>query len=97
LAWLLAGGTPHPTLDFYRRWFDAVVVADFDYAGARNVFVAVGSGRLHFYDRPPRSTERNAVNHVGLVIEDLDYLAEAMAAAGVNLPKGVHGSRTATT
>ena len=31
----------------------AVVVADFDYAGARNVFVAVGSGRLHFYDQAP--------------------------------------------
>ncbi|QQS23700.1 MAG: hypothetical protein IPM43_09630 [Actinomycetota bacterium] len=33
------------SLEFYRHWFDAVVVADFDYAGARNVFVAVGSGR----------------------------------------------------
>ncbi|MFV0525481.1 MAG: VOC family protein [Acidimicrobiales bacterium] len=77
------------SLDFYRRWFDAVVVADFDYAGARNVFVAVGSGRLHFYDQPPRTTERNAVNHVGLVVEGLDHLAEAMAEAGVPLPKGV--------
>lgn len=77
------------SLEFYRRWFDAVVVADFDYAGARNVFVAVGSGRLHFYDQPPRSTERNAVNHVGLVIDGLDALAEAMHEAGVHLPKGI--------
>jgi len=77
------------SLEFYRRWFDAVVVADLHYAGARNVFVAVGSGRLHFYDQPPRTTERNALNHVGLVIERLDELADAMAAAGVPLPKGV--------
>lgn len=77
------------SLEFYRRWFDAEVVADFDYAGARNVFVAVGSGRLHFYEQPPRSTERNAVNHIGLVIEGLDALADAMKAAGVSLPKDV--------
>ena len=77
------------SLAFYRRWFDAVVVADFEYAGARNVFVAVGSGRLHFYDQPPRSTERNAINHIGLVVRGLDDLATAMAGAGVELPKGV--------
>jgi catechol 2,3-dioxygenase-like lactoylglutathione lyase family enzyme len=77
------------SLEFYRRWFGAQVMADFDYVGARNVFVAVGSGRLHFYDQPPRGTQRNAVNHIGLVIEGLDALAEAMADAGVHLPKGV--------
>ena len=77
------------SLEFYRRWFDAVVVADFDYAGARNVFVAVGSGRLHFYDQPPRTNERNAINHIGLVVEGLDTLADAMADAGIELPKGV--------
>jgi catechol 2,3-dioxygenase-like lactoylglutathione lyase family enzyme len=77
------------SLEFYRRWFGAVVVADFDYAGARNVFVAVGSGRLHFYDQPPRSTERNALNHIGLVIENLDALYDAMVDGGVHLPRGV--------
>lgn len=77
------------SLEFYRKWFDALVVADFTYAGARNVFVAVGSGRLHFYDQPPRSTNRNAVNHIGLVVCGLDALAEAMEAGGVKLPKGV--------
>ncbi len=60
------------------------MVADFDYAGARNVFVAVG--HLHFYDQPPRSVERNAVKHIGLVVEGLDAPAEAMADAGVELP-----------
>jgi catechol 2,3-dioxygenase-like lactoylglutathione lyase family enzyme len=77
------------SLGFYRRWFAAVVVADFTYAGARNVFVAIGSGRLHFYDQPPRTTERNAVNHLGFVIENLDALYDAMVAEGVGLPKGI--------
>ena len=77
------------SLAFYRRWFGAEVVADFSYAGARNVFVSVGSGRLHFYDQVPRSTERNAINHIGLVIGNLDALADAMEAEGVHLPKGV--------
>jgi hypothetical protein len=57
--------------------------------GHAKVFVAVGSGRLHFYDQPPRSTNRNAVNHIGLVVRGLDALAEAMIAEGVDLPKGV--------
>lgn len=77
------------SLAFYERWFGAAVVADFSYAGARNVFVSVGSGRLHFYDQAPRGTERNAINHIGLVVSGLDALAEAMQAEGVELPKGV--------
>jgi len=68
---------------------DAVVVADFDYAGARSVFVALGSGWLHFYNQPPRSTERNAINHIGLVVKGLDALAVAMEVSGVEPPKGV--------
>jgi catechol 2,3-dioxygenase-like lactoylglutathione lyase family enzyme len=77
------------SLAFYRRWFDAVVVADFTYAGARNVFVALGGGRLHFYEQPPRTTERNAFNHLGFAVEGLDALFDEMHAAGVALPKGV--------
>lgn len=77
------------SLTFYRRWFDAEVIADFEYAGARNVFVAIGSGRLHFYDQPPRNLERNAFNHIGLVVENLDELHRRMTDAGLELPKGI--------
>jgi catechol 2,3-dioxygenase-like lactoylglutathione lyase family enzyme len=77
------------SLEFYRRWFGAEVVADFEYAGARNVFVAIGSGRLHFYDQPPRTSERNAFNHIGLVVENLDELHRRMTDAGLELPKGI--------
>ena len=77
------------SLTFYRRWFDAEVIADFEYAGARNVFVAIGSGRLHFYDQPPRTLERNAFNHIGLVVEDLETNSTDLTDAGLELPKGI--------
>jgi catechol 2,3-dioxygenase-like lactoylglutathione lyase family enzyme len=77
------------SLAFYERWFDARIVADFTYAGARNVFVAIGTGRLHFYDQAPSGTARNAVNHLGFVIDDLDALHERLVAEGVPLKKGI--------
>jgi len=77
------------SLEFYRRWFDAEVIADFEYAGARNVFVAIGSGRLHFYEQQPRTLERNAFNHIGLLVENLDELYRRMTEAGLELPKGI--------
>ena len=77
------------SLAFYERWFDARVIVDQVYAGARNVFVALGSGRLHFYDQPPKSTERNAFNHLGFVVEGLDELYDEMLAEGIELPKPV--------
>ena len=35
------------TIDFYTRWFDAEVVNDVVFAGARNRFLRVGDGRIH--------------------------------------------------
>ena len=66
------------TLDFWRRWFDAAILYDGAAAGARNVFVDVGGGRLHFYDQPPRDHGRNAVHHLGIRVESLKALVERM-------------------
>lgn len=73
------------TLDFYRRWFDAQVIADHEFAGARNVMVQVGTGRLNFYDQAPRDSGRNAIHHLGFQIDDLADLAQRMADAGYEL------------
>lgn len=70
------------TLDFYRRWFGAEVVADQQFAGARNVMVRVGDGRLNFYDQAPRDRGRNAVHHLGFQVDALADLVERMAEAG---------------
>lgn len=77
------------SLDFYRRWFGAEVLSDEVFAGARNVLVRVGDGRLNFYDQPPRDRGRNAVHHLGIQTEDLAALVEAMTAGGVAFRKPI--------
>jgi catechol 2,3-dioxygenase-like lactoylglutathione lyase family enzyme len=70
------------SLAFYRTWFDAEVVADTSFGGARNVLVAVGDGRLNFYDQPPRGRGPSAVHHLGFQIEGLAGLAKRLIDAG---------------
>jgi len=38
------------SLQFYEGNFGGRVILDAEFAGARNVFMRVGNGRLHFYD-----------------------------------------------
>ncbi|MEL7157649.1 MAG: VOC family protein [Actinomycetota bacterium] len=77
------------SLAFYRRWFDAEVLADHHFAGARNVMVRIGDGRLNFYDQPPRDRGRNAVHHLGLQVEGLADLVARMAEAGVEIRSAI--------
>jgi catechol 2,3-dioxygenase-like lactoylglutathione lyase family enzyme len=67
-------------LRFYVEHFGGEVVADLDFAGARNVFMRVGRGALHFYDQPPN--QRGPINHLGMCVEDLDECVAELAAAG---------------
>lgn len=71
------------TLAFYETWFDAEVVADHEFAGARNVMVRVGTGMLNFYDQAPRGSGKNAVHHLGFQVDDLADLVARMRAAGI--------------
>ncbi|MGB5759509.1 MAG: VOC family protein, partial [Acidimicrobiales bacterium] len=77
------------SLDFYRRWFGAEVLGDEVLAGARNVLVSIGDGRLNFYDQPPRDRGRNAVHHLGIQTDDLEGLVERMRAGGVAFRKPI--------
>lgn len=67
-------------LRFYQDHFGAEVVADLDFAGARNVFMRVGRAALHFYDQPPN--ERGPINHLGVCVEDLDACVAELEQAG---------------
>ncbi|MES2511628.1 MAG: VOC family protein [Pseudomonadota bacterium] len=71
------------TLAFYQRWFDGVVMWDGSYGGARNVFMRIGIGALHFYAQPPRDQGRNAVHHLGMQVVGLEELYARMKAEGV--------------
>ena len=77
------------TMDFFRRFFDATVAGDVVFAGTRNVLMRVGDGRIHLYEQPPRSAERNAVHHLGIQTDDLDALVTKMKAAGVKFRKDI--------
>ena len=68
------------TLAFYAGHFGGEIVADLEFAGARNVFMRVGTGALHFYDQPPN--QRGPINHLGMCVDDLDACVAELAAAG---------------
>lgn len=77
------------TIEFYRKWFDAQVVWDGDYGGARNIFMKIGIGAMHLYEQPPRDLGRNAVHHLGMQVVGLHDLYDRMKAAGVELPNPI--------
>lgn len=71
------------TIGFYRRWFGAEVVHDGPYAGTRNVFMKIGNGAMHLYEKPPRGQGPNAVHHLGIQVVGLRDFYERMKAAGL--------------
>lgn len=77
------------TIAFYTKWFDGRVTWDGDYGGARNVFMKIGIGAIHFYEQSPRDLGRNAVHHLGMQVVGLQDIYERMKAAGVALPNPI--------
>ena len=77
------------SLKFYQEMFGAEILADVLMAGARNVFVAIGQGRLHFYDQPPKDQGRGAIHHLGIQTDDLGALVAHMKAKGVLFRKEI--------
>jgi len=77
------------SLKFYQEMFGGEILADLNMAGARNVFLAIGQGRLHFYDQPPRDEGRGAIHHIGIQTDNLEALVAHMKAKGVPFRKGM--------
>ena len=67
-------------LRFYIEHFGGEIVADLEFAGARNVFMRVGGAALHFYDQAPGP--RGPINHLGMCVDDLDACVAELEAAG---------------
>lgn len=66
------------TLGFWKNMFGAQVLFDMEIAGARNVMIAIGLGRINIYDKPPRDGNGGAYHHLGIQTDDLDALVEHM-------------------
>jgi catechol 2,3-dioxygenase-like lactoylglutathione lyase family enzyme len=73
------------TLTFWREHFGAVLVLDAEFAGARNVFLRVGEGRLHLYAQPPKHVGQGTVHHLGVETDELEALVDRLKAAGVSV------------
>ena len=73
------------TIAFWREHFGAVVMLDADFAGARNVFLRVGEGRLHLYSQPPKHPGAGTVHHLGIETDELDALVARLKVAGVSV------------
>jgi len=77
------------SLKFYQEMFGGKIVADVEMAGARNVFLQIGKGRLHFYEQPPRDEGRGAIHHLGIETDDLEALVAHMKSRGVKFKKEI--------
>ncbi|MFT5180153.1 MAG: catechol 2,3-dioxygenase-like lactoylglutathione lyase family enzyme [Alphaproteobacteria bacterium] len=77
------------TIAWWRDMLGGEVIYDGDFGGARNVFMRVGSGRLHLYEQKPRDEGSGAVHHVGIRTDDLAALEQRLRAAGVGFRSGI--------
>ena len=73
------------SISFWRDHFGAVVLVDTEFAGARNVFMRVGEGRLHLYAQPPKHVGAGTVHHLGIETDELEALVERLKAAGISV------------
>lgn len=77
------------TIHWWSRHMDARVLFDGTLAGSRNVFLAVGTGRLHIYDQAPRDRGRGAVHHLGIRVSNLREVWRRLQDEGIQSPNGL--------
>lgn len=74
---------------FYEEVFGGEVLLDETLAGARNVFIRIGDGRLHLYDQPPKRPGAGSIHHFGVRTDDLAAMVEHLERCGVELRRPV--------
>jgi catechol 2,3-dioxygenase-like lactoylglutathione lyase family enzyme len=77
------------SLDFYRTFFHGKIILDMKIAGARNVFMRIGAGRIHFYDQPPKNPGPGSIHHFGIQTDDVRRDYRLMQRRGVGFKKEV--------
>jgi catechol 2,3-dioxygenase-like lactoylglutathione lyase family enzyme len=77
------------TISFYEEFFGGRVILDSELAGARNVFMKIGSGRLHLYDQPPKSPGKGTIHHFGVQTDDIEEVVRKLTSKGIILNKGI--------
>jgi len=77
------------SIKFYEDFFGGITVLDTELAGARNVFMKIGNGRLNFYDQPPKNSGRASIHHFGIQTDDMDIVVSNMKSKGISLKKDI--------
>ncbi len=77
------------SVKFYKDFFDGKIVLDVELAGARNVFMKIGNGRLHLYDQSPKTPGRGSIHHFGIQTDDIDKVANNMKSKGISFKKDI--------
>ena len=73
------------SVEWWQKMLGAEVCFDDEMGGSRNVFLRIGSGRLHLYDQAPRDKGKNAVHHVGIRVDKLADLVTHLRESGIAL------------
>jgi len=77
------------SIKFYEEAFDGKIVLDVELAGARNVFMRVGNGRMHFYDQSPKFSGRGSIHHFGIQTDDIEGVVNKLKSMGVVFTKNI--------
>ena len=77
------------SIKFYQEFFGGKVIFDAELAGARNVFMKIGNGRLHFYDQPPKNPAKGSIHHFGIQTDNIEEVVSKLISGGVVLKKGI--------
>jgi catechol 2,3-dioxygenase-like lactoylglutathione lyase family enzyme len=77
------------SIKFYQEFFGGKVILDAELAGARNVFIKIGNGRLHLYDQPPKNPGKGSIHHFGIQTGDIEEVVSKLISGGVVLKKGI--------
>ena len=77
------------SIRFFREMLGAKLLIDKEMAGARNVMISIGSGKINFYDQPPKDQGRGIVHHLGIETDDLEALVEQMRSKGYDFRKPI--------
>lgn len=73
------------TIGFWVEGFGAEVIFDREFAGARNVFMTIGGGRLHLYDQQPKVVGQATVHHLGVQTDQLEATVERLRGMGASV------------
>lgn len=77
------------SLTFYKTFFRGKIILDMEVAGARNIFMKIGTGRIHFYDQPPKKPGPGSIHHFGIQTDDVERDYRRLKTEGVEFNKSV--------